>query len=152
MADSEISHHVFPKMSENVSKWDFLDKKKAQEATWIVTEKIHGANFCFICDGNTIRCAKRKAILQSEDRFFQFQRIKERYSQKFRAEISLVLEIWRKGVSIIFSNASKGGIQDSAFVWRTFWWALWARGSSQSSSGKAHTKGNTVNEFSTCTN
>jgi len=53
MADSEISHHVFPKMSENVSKWDFLDKKKAQEATWIVTEKIHGANFCFICDGNT---------------------------------------------------------------------------------------------------
>jgi len=82
MADSEISHHVFPKMSENVSKWDFLDKKKAQEATWIVTEKIHGANFCFICDGNTVRCAKRKAILQSEDRFFQFQRIQERYEEK----------------------------------------------------------------------
>ncbi|MEL6558219.1 MAG: RNA ligase family protein [Bacteroidota bacterium] len=45
-----------------------LDKLK-----WVVTEKIHGANFSFSYDNNTLRYGKRKEYLSWADDFFGFQ-------------------------------------------------------------------------------
>ncbi|MGB1241382.1 MAG: RNA ligase family protein [Chitinophagales bacterium] len=49
---------------------DYTQLNKLQ---WVVTEKIHGANFSFIYDQRQLRFAKRKAFLAWEDDFFGFQ-------------------------------------------------------------------------------
>lgn len=46
-------------------------RQQADIATkWVVTEKVHGANFCFLCDGTTTTCAKRTQVLDENDEFF----------------------------------------------------------------------------------
>ena len=40
---------------------------------WVVTEKIHGANFVVATDGKSVRFAKRKAWLENEEEFFGYQ-------------------------------------------------------------------------------
>jgi Rnl2 family RNA ligase len=47
--------------------------------SWVVTEKIHGSNFSFITDGKDIRCAKRSALLGSNEEFLNYQFILEKY-------------------------------------------------------------------------
>lgn len=42
---------------------------------WIVTEKIHGANFCVMCDGPHIECAKRREPIVEADHFFGFREV-----------------------------------------------------------------------------
>lgn len=44
--------------------------RAASRAEWIVTEKIHGANFCFVTTGEEVRCAKRKGFLADDEDFF----------------------------------------------------------------------------------
>lgn len=44
--------------------------RASSKAEWIVTEKIHGANFCFVVDGAAIRCAKRRGYLPDDEDFF----------------------------------------------------------------------------------
>ena len=40
---------------------------------WVVTEKIHGANFVVLSDGSTVSFAKRKALLLPDEEFFGYQ-------------------------------------------------------------------------------
>jgi Rnl2 family RNA ligase len=68
----------YGKISESSSQW-LLDKTDAaafKRVSWCVTEKIHGANFCFVCDesAHRIRCAKRTGLLDELDDFFGYKR------------------------------------------------------------------------------
>lgn len=36
-------------------------------AEWVVTEKIHGANFSFWTDGSNVACGKRTSLLETPD-------------------------------------------------------------------------------------
>ena len=49
---------------------------------WVVTNKIHGANFTFYCDGYNVWCTSKNGILGETDKFFNFQRILEGYKQR----------------------------------------------------------------------
>ena len=66
----------YEKMTETSGVWDTKRiksfKSKDKKDAWIVTEKIHGANFSFVVDNTGVRAAKRGAILEegSEDEFF----------------------------------------------------------------------------------
>ena len=51
-------------------------------AEWVVTEKIHGANVCFIVTGEDIACAKRKALLGEGDEFYGFRQVRERLRER----------------------------------------------------------------------
>ena len=42
------------------------NKLKPLDGEYIGTEKIHGANFSFYCDGNVVRFAKRTSFIESE--------------------------------------------------------------------------------------
>lgn len=55
-----------------------------QKTNWVVTEKIHGANFCVILDSQQIRYAKRKEILSKEDDFFGYQAVVSPLEPGFR--------------------------------------------------------------------
>ncbi|MGH1385953.1 RNA ligase family protein [Kordia sp.] len=49
------------------------DFSKLEKLSWVVTEKVHGANFSFVYENGMLKFAKRKAYLAWEDDFFGFQ-------------------------------------------------------------------------------
>lgn len=70
---------------ENSYDEEFMNKVKAEmpkDLTYVVQEKVHGANVSFICDGKQIEFAKRTAILETEENFFQHHEILEKYKEK----------------------------------------------------------------------
>lgn len=68
----------YGKISESSSHWllEKSDHTTFKRALWCVTEKIHGANFCFVCDddGERVRCGKRTSLLTDTDDFFGYKR------------------------------------------------------------------------------
>jgi Rnl2 family RNA ligase len=73
----------YEKIAESLGAWlddDEAAHRASSRAEWIVTEKIHGANFCFVTDGREIRCAKRKAFLAEDEDFFGHRTLLGRYS------------------------------------------------------------------------
>jgi Rnl2 family RNA ligase len=51
---------------------------------WVATEKVHGTNFCFVHDGETLTCAKRTSYLKKNDSFFNFQTIVSKHGEKVK--------------------------------------------------------------------
>lgn len=49
------------------------DFSKMEKLKWVVTEKVHGANFSFVYENRTLKFAKRKEYLSWNDDFFGFQ-------------------------------------------------------------------------------
>ncbi len=77
----------YEKITETPEQWQ-LDEtgfRQLEKATWVVTEKIHGANFCMLTDGKTITCANRKHILGPQDDFFRYQIVAERFQSNILA-------------------------------------------------------------------
>jgi Rnl2 family RNA ligase len=81
MEQTNAWHFIsYEKIVETPEQWQ-LDEagfRQLEKATWVVTEKIHGANFCFITDGRTVTCANRKLLLGPQDDFFHYQMVAER--------------------------------------------------------------------------
>lgn len=51
------------------------DFSKMEKLKWVVTEKVHGANFSFVYNNKTLKFTKRKEYLSWNDNFFGFQLI-----------------------------------------------------------------------------
>lgn len=70
--------HGYGKIFESSSQWilEKSDISTFKRILWCATEKIHGANFCFLCDndGQRIRCGKRTGLLSDVDDFFGYKR------------------------------------------------------------------------------
>jgi Rnl2 family RNA ligase len=49
---------------------------------WIVTEKIHGANFSFITDGIEVKCAKRSGIIGENENFYNYKIVYDKYKDE----------------------------------------------------------------------
>lgn len=63
----------YEKIAESLLAWlgdDEAAFRASRRVEWIVTEKIHGANFCLATDGAQVRCAKRKGWLSEGEDFF----------------------------------------------------------------------------------
>jgi len=72
---------------ENKYREEFLISLHEQglsEGTFVVTEKVHGANFSLWTNGKEVCSAKRTAFLTSEDQFYQYEAAVERYSQSLK--------------------------------------------------------------------
>ncbi|KRD05382.1 2'-5' RNA ligase [Flavobacterium sp. Root901] len=67
----------YEKMPENFNQLGQNEKlvKNMNRLKWVVTEKIHGANFSFIYQNRNLNFAKRKEILKWNDDFFGFQAV-----------------------------------------------------------------------------
>ena len=75
------AHKAFGSI-ENVSNAKFLEKLVLQGKTlgdWVVTEKIHGANFCFIVGPSChpILACRRQAILREDEGFYGWKALRE---------------------------------------------------------------------------
>lgn len=81
---------------ENSFRDDYLSELKANNldsGIFVVQEKIHGANLVFITDGNYIRCAKRTGLLGEDEKFYNFQRIRDRYKEQILQTYKLVKDL-----------------------------------------------------------
>lgn len=67
----------YEKMPKHLKGLDLTEKAQQQlnKLKWVVTEKIHGANFSFVYEHRQLRYAKRKEYLRWTDDFFGFQRV-----------------------------------------------------------------------------
>lgn len=65
----------YEKMPTSLKKLGLSEREYAQleKCQWVVTEKLHGANFSFIYEHKTLKFAKRKEYLSWKDDFFGFQ-------------------------------------------------------------------------------
>lgn len=82
----------YAKIPETPDAWglDEAGFRALSRVPWAVTEKIHGANFCFITDGAAVQCANRRAILRPDEPFFAYQRVRTRLSDAVRSAFGLV--------------------------------------------------------------
>lgn len=74
----------YEKIVETPQQWglDPAGFRALERVRWVVTEKIHGANFCFVTDGQAVRCANRRAFLAPDDPFFGYARVLERLRER----------------------------------------------------------------------
>lgn len=65
----------YEKMPSSLKKLGLSESDFAQleKLKWVVTEKVHGANFSFVYENGILKFAKRKDYLSWEDDFFGFQ-------------------------------------------------------------------------------
>lgn len=91
--------HVFTKyakISDSSHKWALSDKESHAIKTtkWIVTEKIHGANFSFMYDvlTNVMLYGKRSGILTPDDNFFGYKQILPETLPKIMRIIKYIME------------------------------------------------------------
>ncbi len=45
-------------------------RRETNAGRWVVTEKIHGANFCFVSDGHIVSACSRRRVLPPDENFF----------------------------------------------------------------------------------
>lgn len=67
---------------ENTYRQNLIDKVQYEgknDGLWIVTEKIHGANFSFWCDGNQVKVGSRSQFVDGT--FYNCQAVIDRYSE-----------------------------------------------------------------------
>lgn len=77
---------AYPKMSraDNTALIQNLDRLGGLDAETVVQEKIHGANLSFWTDGDTVRVAKRSALLKPGEAFFTAQQALETHAEPVR--------------------------------------------------------------------
>lgn len=90
----------YEKIPESLDKWNLAesDYRAFKKTDWVVTEKIHGANFCIITDGSDVRFAKRKEFLQPDEDFFGHQSLENKLVQQVK-EIFRILQVERPRTS-----------------------------------------------------
>lgn len=66
---------------------------------WVVTNKVHGANFAFYITENDIVCASKNEILTEESNFYNFQYVRDRYIHRLRNVFHMVREGYDPNVS-----------------------------------------------------
>jgi len=67
----------YEKMPKNLKGLHLSEKEQhdLNKLKWVVTEKVHGANFSFVYEDHQLRFAKRKDYLTWNDDFFGFQAV-----------------------------------------------------------------------------
>src|ERR1043165_5098571 len=98
---------------ENTYRQNLIDKVQYEgkdSGQWIVTEKIHGANFSFWCDGHEVLTASRTQFVDGT--FFSCQAVINKYSEK-------ILGLHRSNrlgsVLVVYGELFGGNIQKEVF-------------------------------------
>ena len=70
---------------ENTFDKEFIDRiivEEADKQEFVVQEKVHGANVCFITDGQDVSFGKRSGMVEAGEKFYDYEKLLERYKEK----------------------------------------------------------------------
>lgn len=76
-----IAFHKYNSI-ENQYNQSFIDRAREAappEMQFVVQEKVHGTNTCFLCDGKDILFGKRNGIVDNGEKFYNYECLLERY-------------------------------------------------------------------------
>ena len=80
---------------ENTFDRDFLELVRLEDLDkqeYVVQEKVHGSNTCFVTDGNTVNFGKRSGFMEDGEKFYEYEELLARYESKVMALFSIVKE------------------------------------------------------------
>jgi Rnl2 family RNA ligase len=80
----------YQKIAESPKDWQLEHPKQLDRVRWCATEKIHGANLCWIKSKDKLLAAKRKAILEKSESFFNYQAVRDELADKLTALFNLI--------------------------------------------------------------
>ena len=112
MEESKIEFKTYDEIENHYNKEmvKYAETHTTDEQ-WVATEKIHGTNFCFICDGETTVCAKRTSLLELTDKFYNFQQtIASRYSEAAKAVFEEVKGLYEELKLVRIFGEFYGGV------------------------------------------
>jgi Rnl2 family RNA ligase len=70
---------------ENTYDKDLMEQVKIEgfgEKTFVVQEKVHGSNCCFVTDGQEVCFAKRTGLMEADEQFYDYEELLERYRDR----------------------------------------------------------------------
>ena len=82
---------------ENTFDEKFMEKiyiEGFDKQEYIVQEKVHGSNVCFITDGQTISFGKRTGFVEDGEKFYDYEELFERYTPKVIDLFSIIKEAY----------------------------------------------------------
>ncbi|MCP2732249.1 RNA ligase family protein [Limnofasciculus baicalensis] len=100
---ADWSYETYEKIPDNFNKWNLTesDYRNLNKTDWVVTEKIHGANFGIVTNGLIVWFAKRKEFLSPDDNFFDYQSIAHNLTAQAK-EIFRIYQTQRQGLQRVF--------------------------------------------------
>lgn len=97
---------------ENTYNKDFLERLREEgydSLTYVVQEKVHGANCCFVTDGQTVEFAKRTGFMEAGEKFYNYEELFERYRERALLLFSRVRERYPDTENILIYGEMFGG-------------------------------------------
>jgi len=70
---------------ENTFDSDFIEKIRNEgldKQEFVVQEKVHGSNFCFVTDGVNVSAGKRTGFIEENEKFYDYEELLERYRER----------------------------------------------------------------------
>jgi len=98
---------------ENTFDTGFMDVIRLEgldKQDFVVQEKVHGSNVCFITDGETISFGKRTGFVEEGEKFFMYEVLLERYTPKALALFSIIKKEYPAIESITIFGEMFGGL------------------------------------------
>jgi len=106
--------HLFQSYPKIPESWDNLklteqDYRLLKKTEWVVTEKIHGANFCILTNSEESHFAKRKEILPEEENFFGYHRLREHLTEKAEQVYPEICQAYPDTIAVAIYGELFGG-------------------------------------------
>ena len=61
---------------------EYVVAETSPDLEYVVQEKVHGANTSVLCDGEEVRFAKRTALLEEDEQFYDYPELLDRYKER----------------------------------------------------------------------
>jgi Rnl2 family RNA ligase len=74
-------------------------KELCGDVEWLATEKIHGANFSAITDGNTVSWARRTGVIKKDEKFNNYQKVTKDLEDDIK-ELFNIIKFANKSIKI----------------------------------------------------
>jgi Rnl2 family RNA ligase len=97
---------------ENTYDKEFMEKIKLEgfdSLPYVVQEKVHGANCCFITDGQMVKFAKRTNFVEAGEMFYNYEELLERYRDRIILLFQQVKAKYADAESILVYGEMFGG-------------------------------------------
>lgn len=97
---------------ENAYQADFIKAVMEQgfgDLEYVVQEKVHGANLCFITDGSNILQAKRTELIHTGEDFYNSNQVLNKYREKIKTLFSIAAKEFNTNSVTIYGELFGGG-------------------------------------------
>jgi Rnl2 family RNA ligase len=82
---------------ENTYDRDLMEQVRLEgfgDRTFVVQEKVHGSNCCFVTDGQNLRFAKRTGLVEAGEKFYDYEELLARYRDRIVSLFARVKSVY----------------------------------------------------------